>query len=259
VFGTMKKGGGFPYIIAANITTGVLLWGFRADPHVAAMITQSPTVHGGFAYVGVSSLEELIADNPDYEWCVAGKSGSHWQGWRRCPGPLRASCFPPALEKCLKSKAYAGSRQGAQHFHSTSNFAPSFTNTFDFSAHHLECYPIHIYLGYPIHPVLLLALPLLGAIALLAAAPSLATCSRSTWPQVSGSLWCFSAQSFADLSSTIIEPPDSSCSPICAQPAAESLHVLCHRSQGVVHPVLEVATSGALGIAMILQHTIICA
>jgi hypothetical protein len=72
VFGTMKKGGGFPYVIAANITNGALLWGFRADPHVAAMITQSPTVHGGFAYVGVSSLEELIADNPDYEWCVGG-------------------------------------------------------------------------------------------------------------------------------------------------------------------------------------------
>jgi hypothetical protein len=68
----MKKGGGFPYLIAANVTNGALLWGFRADPHPAAMITQSPTVYGGYVYVGVSSLEELIADNPDYEWWVIG-------------------------------------------------------------------------------------------------------------------------------------------------------------------------------------------
>jgi polyvinyl alcohol dehydrogenase (cytochrome) len=64
----MKKGGGFPYLIAANITNGVLLWGMRADPHPHAMITQSPTVYGGFVYVGISSLEELVADSPDYEW-----------------------------------------------------------------------------------------------------------------------------------------------------------------------------------------------
>uniref|UniRef100_A0A383V615 Pyrrolo-quinoline quinone repeat domain-containing protein n=1 Tax=Tetradesmus obliquus TaxID=3088 RepID=A0A383V615_TETOB len=70
VFGVMKKGGGFPYLIAANVTNGVLLWGFRADPHPAAMITQSPTVHNGAVYVGVSSLEELIADNPEYECCT---------------------------------------------------------------------------------------------------------------------------------------------------------------------------------------------
>ncbi|WIA28036.1 hypothetical protein OEZ86_010622 [Tetradesmus obliquus] len=68
VFGVMKKGGGFPYLIAANVTSGALLWGFRADPHPAAMITQSPTVYNGAVYVGVSSLEELVADNPDYEW-----------------------------------------------------------------------------------------------------------------------------------------------------------------------------------------------
>jgi hypothetical protein len=68
----MKKGGGFPYLIAANITNGDLLWGFRADPHEAAIITQSPTIFGGAVYVGISSLEELIADNPEYNWWVLG-------------------------------------------------------------------------------------------------------------------------------------------------------------------------------------------
>jgi outer membrane protein assembly factor BamB len=71
----MKKGGGFPYLIAANITNGDLLWGFRADPHEAAIITQSPTIYGGAVYVGISSLEELIADNPDYNWYVSGLCG----------------------------------------------------------------------------------------------------------------------------------------------------------------------------------------
>eukprot|EP00882_Tetradesmus_deserticola_P022580 GHRQ01024505.1.p1 GENE.GHRQ01024505.1~~GHRQ01024505.1.p1 ORF type:complete len:423 (+),score=154.23 GHRQ01024505.1:137-1405(+) len=66
----MKKGGGFPYLMAANVTTGKLLWGFRVDPHATAMVTMSPTIHGRFVYVGVSSLEELTADNPDYECCT---------------------------------------------------------------------------------------------------------------------------------------------------------------------------------------------
>lgn len=70
VFGVMKKGGGFPYLIAASTKDGALMWGFRADPHPSAMITQSPTVHNGAVYVGVSSLEELQADDPTYECCT---------------------------------------------------------------------------------------------------------------------------------------------------------------------------------------------
>lgn len=40
------------------------------DPHPAAMITQSATVHNGYIYVGVSSLEELWANAKDYPCCT---------------------------------------------------------------------------------------------------------------------------------------------------------------------------------------------
>ncbi len=47
-----------------------MLWGFRADPHFAAMITMSPTVYDGYVYVGVSSFEEMRADDPRYTCCT---------------------------------------------------------------------------------------------------------------------------------------------------------------------------------------------
>lgn len=68
ILGVMKKGGGFPYLLAVNAADGSLAWCKRVDPHPAAMITQSPTVYNGAVYVGVSSLEELWANGPGYPW-----------------------------------------------------------------------------------------------------------------------------------------------------------------------------------------------
>lgn len=59
----------FPYMLAVSTNGGKLLWGKRMDPHQQAMITQSPTVYKDGVYVGVSSLEELAADSPDYDCC----------------------------------------------------------------------------------------------------------------------------------------------------------------------------------------------
>ena len=49
---------------------GKLLWGTRLEQHLAALVTQSPVVYAGNVYVGISSLEELIADNPTYNCCT---------------------------------------------------------------------------------------------------------------------------------------------------------------------------------------------
>lgn len=65
----MKKGGGWPYLLVLKIADGSLVWGKRLDTHAAAMLTQSPTVHAGYIYQGVSSLEELWAANAAYPCC----------------------------------------------------------------------------------------------------------------------------------------------------------------------------------------------
>lgn len=70
VVGVMKKGGGYPYLLAINIANGKLIWGKRVDTHVDAMMTQSPTIHAGYIYSGVSSLEELHAASPGYACCT---------------------------------------------------------------------------------------------------------------------------------------------------------------------------------------------
>lgn len=46
----MKKGGGYPYLLTLNAADGTLVWGKRVDPHPAAMLTMSPTVHAGYIY-----------------------------------------------------------------------------------------------------------------------------------------------------------------------------------------------------------------
>lgn len=66
----MKKGGGYPYLLVLNIADGSLNWGKRVDPHPAAMLTMSPTVHAGYIYQGVSSLEELWATSSTYPCCT---------------------------------------------------------------------------------------------------------------------------------------------------------------------------------------------
>lgn len=60
----------FPFLLAVSTRDGKLLWGTRLEQHVAALVTQSPVVYAGNVYVGISSLEELIADNPTYKCCT---------------------------------------------------------------------------------------------------------------------------------------------------------------------------------------------
>ncbi|WP_437302267.1 outer membrane protein assembly factor BamB family protein [Sorangium sp. So ce388] len=57
------------HMVAVDSRTGALLWKTQLDPHPAAIITQSPVVHGGRVYVGVSSREELFAANNAYPCC----------------------------------------------------------------------------------------------------------------------------------------------------------------------------------------------
>lgn len=48
-------------LYAVSRTTGELLWRTVLDPHPLAVTTQSPVIHEGRVYVGVSSLEEAAA------------------------------------------------------------------------------------------------------------------------------------------------------------------------------------------------------
>lgn len=63
-FGTLK--GDF---LAVDARSGELLWKMHADPHPAAVITQSPIAFGNRVYVGISSYESSIAENPAYPCC----------------------------------------------------------------------------------------------------------------------------------------------------------------------------------------------
>jgi polyvinyl alcohol dehydrogenase (cytochrome) len=56
-------------VIAVDRETGNLRWKTQVDRHPAAIITGSPVVFDGIVYVGVSSSEETLADNPDYPCC----------------------------------------------------------------------------------------------------------------------------------------------------------------------------------------------
>jgi len=65
----MKKLGGYPFLLVLNIADGTLVWGKRVEKHAAAMLTMSPTVHAGYIYQGISSLEELAAGSASYPCC----------------------------------------------------------------------------------------------------------------------------------------------------------------------------------------------
>jgi polyvinyl alcohol dehydrogenase (cytochrome) len=54
-------GGSGGWVLAFDKNTGALIWKTQADPHPAAIITQSATVYGNRVYVGVASLEEALA------------------------------------------------------------------------------------------------------------------------------------------------------------------------------------------------------
>jgi polyvinyl alcohol dehydrogenase (cytochrome) len=57
-------------VMAVSKKTGDLLWATQVDTHPAAVITQSPVVFDNVVYVGVSSVEELFAVDPNYPCCT---------------------------------------------------------------------------------------------------------------------------------------------------------------------------------------------
>lgn len=57
-------------VMAIDKNTGALLWKTQVDTHPATIVTQSPVVHNGRVYVGVSSGEEGFAANPQYPCCT---------------------------------------------------------------------------------------------------------------------------------------------------------------------------------------------
>lgn len=58
-------------VIAVNKNTGAVMWTTVVETHFASIITSSPMVHGNEIYVGVSSLEELLAAFiPGYVCCT---------------------------------------------------------------------------------------------------------------------------------------------------------------------------------------------
>ncbi len=51
------------YLFAVNRQTGNLKWKVQLDAHPTAVVTQSPTIYKETVYVGVASLEEVLAGN----------------------------------------------------------------------------------------------------------------------------------------------------------------------------------------------------
>jgi polyvinyl alcohol dehydrogenase (cytochrome) len=56
-------------VIAIDRATGVRRWITQVDDHPAAIVTGSPLVFDDVVYVGVSSNEEALADQPNYPCC----------------------------------------------------------------------------------------------------------------------------------------------------------------------------------------------
>lgn len=72
--GAILAGGGpGGRVLAFDKATGALVWSTQADPHMAAIITQSATIHGDQVFVGVASQEEaLAAFVPGYQLSFRG-------------------------------------------------------------------------------------------------------------------------------------------------------------------------------------------
>ncbi len=66
--------GGCPYLLALD-TSGAGLWATQLDAHPAALVTASPTLHTGFAYIGTSSLEEARAGALNCPCCKCALGG----------------------------------------------------------------------------------------------------------------------------------------------------------------------------------------
>jgi polyvinyl alcohol dehydrogenase (cytochrome) len=57
-------------VIAVDRHKGTLQWITHVESHSAAIITGSPVVFDGIVYVGVSSIEENLAENPAFPCCT---------------------------------------------------------------------------------------------------------------------------------------------------------------------------------------------
>ena len=57
-------------VFAVDRLSGELLWLTKVHEHVSAIITASPIVHNGVAYVGIASKEEGLADEAGYQCCT---------------------------------------------------------------------------------------------------------------------------------------------------------------------------------------------
>src|SRR6266403_6129120 len=57
-------------VISVDRNKGTLRWITHVESHPAAIITGSPVVFDGIVYVGVSSNEENLAENPAYPCCT---------------------------------------------------------------------------------------------------------------------------------------------------------------------------------------------
>jgi polyvinyl alcohol dehydrogenase (cytochrome) len=57
------------WIYALDAVDGKLIWKIRADSHPAARIVGGIQIHRGAIYIGVSSLEEGLAMDPEYACC----------------------------------------------------------------------------------------------------------------------------------------------------------------------------------------------
>ena len=55
---------------ALDAATGAEIWRRDVEPHEGARITGAPVLHDGRLYVPVSSLEELLAADPEYPCCT---------------------------------------------------------------------------------------------------------------------------------------------------------------------------------------------
>src|SRR5262245_46344188 len=101
------------YLFAVNRQTGNLKWKTQLDAHPTAVVTQSPTIYRDTVYVGVASLEEVLAGNvAGYPCCTfrgsalavnLGKGKIKWKTYTTfnngspaaTPAPLSGDHRPP--------------------------------------------------------------------------------------------------------------------------------------------------------------------
>ena len=58
------------HVFAVDRLTGDLLWLTKVHDHLTAIVTSSPVVDNGVAYVGIASKEEGVSGRPGYECCT---------------------------------------------------------------------------------------------------------------------------------------------------------------------------------------------